>query len=470
MQPTANRVWWFLVALAVIRLAAMVWVPLTDPTEARYAEIARKMVETGNWITPQFDYGVPFWAKPPLHTWLSALGMMMFGATPFAARLFIFAASLALLYLLWRWVRETVDAETARLAVVITATSALFFGAAAYVMTDMVLALGLVLCLTGFFGGLSGARGWGWLFFVGVAVGLLAKGPVATVLAGMPIGAFMLWRGGWRDLLNLPWLGGTTLVLLTVLPWYIAAEMATPGFLRYFLIGEHIERFLVPGWQGDLYGAGREHARGMVWLYFLLCALPWSLFIPELLFRLRRGIPTRDEKDGLYVYLLFWAMAPLVLFTFAANILPAYVLPALPAAAVLGVLLWRRTGPGGGARAAAASVIMAVLFAVTTIGVTLYPIRDLVPSQARFIADFSRQPGHGRLALLGDRSFSAEFHTQGQIPRLPTLDDLDVWLRHGSHDGVLVPRRMQEDFLARFGSSFEKSGSNHKYALFVEKS
>ena len=58
-------------ALFAVRLLAMFWWPFTDSTEARYAEIARKMVETGDWITPQFDYGVPFWAKPPLHTWLS---------------------------------------------------------------------------------------------------------------------------------------------------------------------------------------------------------------------------------------------------------------------------------------------------------------------------------------------------------------------------------------------------------------
>ena len=72
-------------ALLAARLLAMFWWPFTDSTEARYAEIARKMVETGDWITPQFDYGVPFWGKPPLHTWLSALGMKLFGVGAFGA-------------------------------------------------------------------------------------------------------------------------------------------------------------------------------------------------------------------------------------------------------------------------------------------------------------------------------------------------------------------------------------------------
>lgn len=75
----------------------MILVPVKDTTEARYAEIARKMLETGDWITPQFEYGVPFWGKPPLHTWLSAAGMGAFGVNEFAARLPIFALACALL-------------------------------------------------------------------------------------------------------------------------------------------------------------------------------------------------------------------------------------------------------------------------------------------------------------------------------------------------------------------------------------
>ncbi len=65
----------------------MCFIPLNDVSEARYAEIARKMLETGNWVTPQHDYGVPFWAKPPLSTWLSAFSMKLFGVNEFAARL-----------------------------------------------------------------------------------------------------------------------------------------------------------------------------------------------------------------------------------------------------------------------------------------------------------------------------------------------------------------------------------------------
>jgi len=77
----------FIIAVAAVRLATLGAYPLLDTTEARYAEIARKMLETGAWLMPQFDYGVPFWGKPPLSTWLCAASMAVFGVNEFAARL-----------------------------------------------------------------------------------------------------------------------------------------------------------------------------------------------------------------------------------------------------------------------------------------------------------------------------------------------------------------------------------------------
>lgn len=76
-----------LVVLLICRLIANYFFPLFDTTESRYAEIARKMLETGNWVTLQQDYGVPFWAKPPLSIWLSAFFMQLLGVNEFAVRL-----------------------------------------------------------------------------------------------------------------------------------------------------------------------------------------------------------------------------------------------------------------------------------------------------------------------------------------------------------------------------------------------
>ena len=324
-------------AVFVVRLLFIFWLPLTDTTEARYAEIARKMVETNNWITPQFDYGVPFWGKPPLHTWLSALGMKVFGVGPFGGRILIFAAALGVLATVYAWVQAKADRTVAGVAVLVCATSVMFFGASAFVMTDIPMVLGTTLSMVGFFvAATTSHRRWGYLFFVGLAVGMLAKGPTAVVLTGIPIFLWLLMGHRWHLLARLPWVGGVVLALALTVPWYAAAEISTPGFLRYFIVGEHVERFLVPGWEGDLYGSGHTQPKGMIWLFAIGVFLPWTFLMLAQCLRPKAALSALPaDTDGGMSYLVLWAVAPMLLFTPAANILPAYVLPAVPAFAVL---------------------------------------------------------------------------------------------------------------------------------------
>jgi 4-amino-4-deoxy-L-arabinose transferase-like glycosyltransferase len=76
---------------------------------------------------------------------------------------------------------------------------------------------------------------------------------------------------------RLPWISGSLLMLAIALPWYLLAEYRTPGFLNYFIMGEHVSRFLDPGWKGDKYGYAHATPRGMIWLYWLGAIFPWSL-------------------------------------------------------------------------------------------------------------------------------------------------------------------------------------------------
>lgn len=237
--------------MLLMRLATLGAYPLTDATEARYAEIARKMVELNDWLTPWYDYGVPFWAKPPLSTWATALSMKLFGINEFGARLPHFLAGLLVMWLVADWLRRRAPRQ-ALLASALLAGSFLFFVAAGAVMTDMTMAVGIAMAMRGFWLGLHGTaaerRREQWLFFCGLAVGLLAKGPVALVLCGVPIALWAIFTGNiGTSRAGLPWLSGTLLVAVLVLPWYILAEQRTPGFLNYFLVGEHWQRFTVAG-------------------------------------------------------------------------------------------------------------------------------------------------------------------------------------------------------------------------------
>ena len=100
----------------VLRLLSLGLYPLFDTTEARYGEIARIMFETQNWVTPFFDYQVPFWGKPPMHTWASAMSFQIFGVSEFSARLPHFLASVATVFTIYLFAKQNFTLAIAKAA------------------------------------------------------------------------------------------------------------------------------------------------------------------------------------------------------------------------------------------------------------------------------------------------------------------------------------------------------------------
>jgi 4-amino-4-deoxy-L-arabinose transferase-like glycosyltransferase len=334
----SRRIWIaVLVTAALIRLLTLSAYPLHDTTEARYGEVARLMVVSGDWITPQIELGVPFWAKPPLSTWLTAGSFELFGFSEFAARLPAFLLTMLTALIVFRIGKTCYSEKTAIIACAILLTSVLGFVASGAVMTDAALMLATTLSLASFSMTIRDPRPFGrYGLFVGMGLGLLAKGPVALVLIGTPILVWSLWHKNllwlWR---TIPWATGSIVMLVIAGPWYLLAEINSPGFLEYFLIGEHWLRFVESGWQGDLYGYAHPRPRGTIWLYGVAAAMPWSIFA---LYAVARAIKEKSPLRSMApqpAFLLLWALTPLVFFTFAGNILPAYVLPGLPAFALL---------------------------------------------------------------------------------------------------------------------------------------
>ncbi|WP_076411825.1 glycosyltransferase family 39 protein [Shewanella sp. UCD-KL12] len=336
----ANPLMAVLSILLLVRLLSLAIYPLMDTTEARYGEMARLMAETGNWLTPLFNYDVPFWGKPPLHTWMSATGIELFGVSEFAVRFPHWLAAVVVIGLTAHFAK-TLGLSALKVAILLTST-VVFYVSAGAVMTDMALTVGMTLAMVGFYLCWQGNKSWGYLGFVGLAIGLLAKGPVILVLMGLAVALWLVWGFGaikpWRELVKrVPLVSGLLLMLLCSLPWYLMAEQATPGFLEYFILGEHWLRFVDSGWQGDLYGTAHDEPRGTIWLFFAVAALPWTLFIPRALWRLWRKGQGLDLQTKFFVS---WMISPMILFTFAGNVLPAYVLPGVPAVALLIAHAW----------------------------------------------------------------------------------------------------------------------------------
>jgi 4-amino-4-deoxy-L-arabinose transferase-like glycosyltransferase len=452
--------------LLLVRLIGMAVVPLLDTTEARYAEIGRKMAELNDWVTPWFDYGAPYWGKPPLAFWVTALSFKLFGVSEFTARLPHLIIAL-LIVALAAWLAARRDRDAAVPTVALMTAAALFFVSAGAVMTDIELILGTSMAMAGFWLALDGPDRPGrhrWhaalLFFGGCAVGLLAKGPVALVMTGVPLFLWTAYHWRWADVWRrLPWVPGVLLTLLVVLPWYWRAEQKTPGFLEYFLVGEHWHRFFTPGWEGDLYGNAHIFPIGSIWAFAFVDILPWSILLPWAAWRWRRGRDnaaapaTGSDERAWQSYLLVWALTPLLFFTAARNIIMTYVLPGLPAAAILAGGWLARQGRQGRAvdRLLSAGLLISLLLAF---GVA---IRNAPPGKleektvkamiAAYDQDRTRraavpdaQSPSSRVPLIfvGFRPFSGEFYSRGQA--IKVADEEEGWRRIGSNAAYVATR------------------------------
>ncbi len=430
-----------LVAVVLARLASLGLYPLTDTTEARYGEMGRKMLETARWISPQWDYGVPFWGKPPLSFWASAAAMAVFGVSAFAARFATLVFALATAALFWRWPHEPAPRPAAALAAaLVLLSSVLGFLIAGAVATDVFMTFGMTMSMVAFWNALHEPRAAAadrWGFFVGLAIGLLAKGPVALVMTGIALGLWLAWTRDWRAIWqSLPWLRGLALTLALTLPWYLAAEAATPGFLQYFIVGEHWQRFTQPGWTGDLYGSGHARPRGSIWLYAVASALPWSVVA---LLALRRKpvseAARRPSPDPQIAYLLCWVLAPLLLFTMARNILEAYALPALPAFALLTArLLMEREAKGAASRVWLLGLIMPIVGCVLLV---IGHQRIEARSQRKLLA--VPHDADAPLVYLFKRPFSGQFYSAGRALEVRDSAEVARWLASDKPATLLVP-------------------------------
>lgn len=427
-----------LLAAFGLRLLLLGAYPLMDTTEARYAEIARKMLELNDWITPWFDYDVPFWGKPPLSFWVTATSFKLLGINEFAARFPLYLCGALVSWIVWRWTSDHVSRRQAGFTSILLAGSLLYFLSSGLVMTDMWLLLGTTLSMFGFWSSVQNIQtGNGhqkWLFFVGLAIGLLSKGPIALVLTGMPVAGWIIVNGKYRaSWQSLPWIRGSLLTMALCLPWYILAEIKTPGFAEYFIIGEHVKRFVVPGWRGDLYGTAHDRPTGSIWLMLLVDGLPWSLILPALFFylgrkgeRVKPGPGSKEWRS----YLALWGLMPAVFFTFAGNILWTYLLPGFPALA-LWASHWlnRQSGVSESAK-----VKLLVGGTVATVALTLTAVIVLVlggqgeVDSAKSLVELYEQQRVDDEPLLyfGERRFSFDFYSRGKAKKIDERSELEA--------------------------------------------
>lgn len=304
---------------------------ITRPDEGRYAEIAREMAVGGDWVTPHLN-GIPYFEKPPLQYWATASAIKLLGPSEWAARAWTAITGLACL--LWVWfVGNRLFGLGAGWRAALVLTGSIYFAALGHINSlDMGLTFWMTLSVGAFLLAQSAEspspsmRHWMRLAWAAAAAALLSKGLIAIVLPGTTLLLYSLWSRDFSPWKRLTPVTGGLLFLFLAVPWFYLAAQAHPEFLRFFFIHEHLQRF-----------TSTVHQRVEPFWYFLPVLLaglfPWTGLLWSSVFKPLRHVQARRFSPQRFLAL--YAVFVVCFFSVSGSKLPAYILPAFPALALL---------------------------------------------------------------------------------------------------------------------------------------
>jgi 4-amino-4-deoxy-L-arabinose transferase-like glycosyltransferase len=306
---------------------------LLGADEPRYAQIAREMLDRSDWITPILG-GKPWLEKPPLYYWQAMLSFRLAGVSDRAARLpaaLDAAILIGAIYFFLRRFRPGSELDGA----LITAGCVGIVGFAHAAATDMPLAACFAIGLLAWYAWYESRRHTDLAaFYIFLALGTLAKGPVAPALAAAIIFLFVAAKRDWLALARTLWIPGIVLYLTVTLPWYVAVQLRNPEFFRIFILEHNLARF----------STGVYHHPQPFWFFlpvFLLALMPWTFPLILAIAERARLIWSEGKQafsspeDSWPLFLLIWMFVPILFFSASQSKLPGYILPAVPAGALL---------------------------------------------------------------------------------------------------------------------------------------
>jgi len=369
-------------------LAAILYLPglgrpaLWEPDEGRYAEIAREMVISGDYVTPRDDFELYF-EKPPLVYWAEAAAIQIFGVNEFAVRLPAALFSIGQVVVTAALAEAMLGAAAGFLAALVLALSPLFFGFARFATLDPALAFFLAAALGAFYAAARGdsfsrgpARRWLLISAAMLALGTLAKGPIALLLGGAIALTWMAIERRLRQVAQMPLVWCLVIYAAIVVPWFVLVEARNPGFVHFFIIHEHLERYV----------ASSEHGWGP-WFFIPIViggAWPWIFFVPLGWSAMRAGDGLSESaKDpsgrrAAARFLAIWFVVIFVFFSIPRSKLGSYILPALvPLAIVAGYGLARVSALDGLRRRRLLAVIAIANLALAAVPLVFF---ELVPA------------------------------------------------------------------------------------------
>jgi 4-amino-4-deoxy-L-arabinose transferase-like glycosyltransferase len=322
-----------LIGLAVY-LPPLFQIPLIR-AESMYALIPLEMVNSGHWLLATLN-GAPYLDKPPLLYWLTILAYKTMGTSEWVARVPTLACTLGEIWLTYLLGRRLFTPRAAWLGGFVLLSSIGFFALHLQILTDHLITVSLIASLYCMWRWQEEPRRcWALGFYLALAGGFLSKGFIGLAFPVLISGLFLWFRNRtalYRLFFN-PW--GLALLAAIVVPWLAAMEHVYPGFMRHHILNEQILRFL-----------GKRHPPDIIpfsipgfWIFLGIWLLPWTLLLPEALYRFwREGVSRSAGLEGGRL-LLIWAGVILVFFTISSSRIEYYSLPALPPLAL--ILGWR---------------------------------------------------------------------------------------------------------------------------------
>ena len=299
---------------------------LIGADEPRYAQVAREMLARHDWVTPTLG-GIPWLEKPPLYYWQAMVAYRLFGVSDWAARLpSVFDAFLLVLAIYWFLRRFRPGLELDGALIVATAAGTAGFARAASMDMPLTASFGIAM-LVWYAWFESGDKKYLAAFYGLLGLAMLAKGPVAPFLAVAVILIFAALQRSAEIVRKTLWVHGILLGSAVALPWYVLVQLRNPQFFHEFIVEHNLARF----------GTNLYHHPEPFWYYIpvtLLGWVPWSILAIAALVVAVRQL-RNPVGDALRSFLLIWVGVMVIFFSISQSKLPGYVLPAMPAAAIL---------------------------------------------------------------------------------------------------------------------------------------
>lgn len=345
----AKRVWLlFFIAAVLLYIYGLGLMPLVGPDEPRYVEVAREMFLRRDLITPTLA-GHAWFEKPVLLYWMMMASFGAFGVSEWAARIGPACSALLSILLVYRAARRVERAEQEKqefereetrglaeccsVALATCAGTIVFARAATFDIVLMMTTVGALCCF--FVSEIEeGEKRKLWLlaaFYAFVGASLLAKGLVGIVIPFGVVGAYFVLRREWpRAWMMKSLLWGVPLALVVAASWYGPVIARHDGiFIRKFFIEHHFARYV----------SNKYHHPQPFYFYIqvlVMIALPWTAVLVSALTWTRRWAWRDLSPLGKFrLFALAWLALPILFFSFSSSKLPAYILPALPGAALL---------------------------------------------------------------------------------------------------------------------------------------